>query len=285
MDLIHLKSKSPTCSTNSAGVIMNNQKKDEKSVLSNKAVLNDVLKHLLFLKTRDQYLSELHQTVKEILETGKSFEQLSESDQIFLQEVHSEYQEDLRLKEVYDLITIISELERNDFEKHYIESYRRYLIRQPSDVDLQRLKFMATRYYRYRNEPDGLNLNSMHFFFDETQRRKQKALVNLEKEENQKIGKKLREMLAHRAAKESEEELQRTCDGIITLAANMSKIRNSKIYSAIYNDPRFTSEQQRFEVFMRVLDGLANYRDAELRYKFLYELEIEDYKKNLIDFN
>ena len=231
--------------------------------------------------------AELHAFVDFLLETSRrtelqnqvidalededfNFEMLSEAQQILVKEALKPYREHLKQQLLFDELSTLPKL--TEYEAKFIELFQSYQNQELGNSELNILKTMCTRYYRFKSQQ--LQLKDLELYLSQIQKKDAREKRKAENHRKFELG---GAVLA--AFKELGIDIsQDTPEQIKNRIQNTKKFHDDVIKSKIYQEVKSYKNGyfERNKLFHQVLEGLNTWKkEGEL-------LSVIEIKKALV---
>ena len=231
--------------------------------------------------------AELHAFVDFLLETSRrtelqnqvidalededfNFEMLSEAQQILVKEALKPYREHLKQQLLFDELSTLPKL--TEYEAKFIELFQSYQNQELGNSELNILKTMCTRYYRFKSQQ--LQLKDLELYLSQIQKKDAREKRKAENRRKFELG---GAVLA--AFKELGIDIsQDTPEQIKNRIQNTKKFHDDVIKSKIYQEVKSYKNGyfERNKLFHQVLEGLNTWKkEGEL-------LSVIEIKKALV---
>ena len=220
--------------------------------------------------------AELHAFVDFLLETSRrtelqnqvidalededfNFEMLSEAQQILVKEALKPYREHLKQQLLFDELSTLPKL--TEYEAKFIELFQSYQNQELGNSELNILKTMCTRYYRFKSQQ--LQLKDLELYLSQIQKKDDGKKRKAENQRKFELGGAVLTAFKKLNIDISNDTPQQITNRIV----NTTKLHNEVRKSLIFKDVK-TYKNEYFEankLFIQVLEGLHTWKkDGEL---------------------
>ncbi len=239
------------------------KKRGRPAQLLQVAELHDFVEFLLEKDPR----SELQNQVIDALQAEEfNFDMLSEAQQILVKEALKPYREHLKLKLLFEELNVLAK--KTEYEAKFIELYQEYQKNELAISELNILKTMCTRYYRFKAQQ--LELKDLELYLGQI---KKKDAGKKRKAENQRKFELGGAVLA--AFKDLGMDIsESTPEQIRNRIKNVTKFHNDVLKSKVYQEVKNYKNEyfERNKLFIDVLEGLHTWKKEGMT---LTQIEIE----------
>lgn len=212
--------------------------------------------------------SELQNQVIDALQAEEfNFDMLSEAQQILVKEALKPYREHLKLKLLFEELNVLAK--KTEYEAKFIELYQEYQKNELAISELNILKTMCTRYYRFKAQQ--LELKDLELYLGQI---KKKDAGKKRKAENQRkfeLGGAVIAAFKKLNIDISNETPQQITNRITNTKKFNDDVRKSVIYQNVLKHKKEYFEANK--LFMQVLEALATHQYEDQK---LFEYEIDN---------
>ena len=220
--------------------------------------------------------AELHAFVDFLLETSRrtelqnqvidalededfNFEMLSEAQQILVKEALKPYREHLKQQLLFDELSTLPKL--TEYEAKFIELFQSYQNQELGNSELNILKTMCTRYYRFKSQQ--LQLKDLELYLSQIQKKDDGKKRKAENQRKFELGGAVLTAFKKLNIDISNDTPQQIANRIANTAKFHNEVRKSLIFKDVkeYKKEYFEANK----LFIQVLEGLHTWKkDGEL---------------------
>lgn len=217
-----------------------------------------------FLLEKDPRTELQNQIIDVLKAEDFNFEMLSEAQQILVKEALKPYREHLKLKLLFDELSVL--LKPSEYEAKFIKLFQSYQNEKLGASELNILKTMCTRYYRFKAQQ--LELKDLELYLSQIQKKENNKNRKIADTQKYQLGGAVLKAF-QQLNKEIPEDKSKVTNSIVNNANFWKKVSKTKIYSAI--STKESSYFEDIELFIKVIEGLTTYKYEGQK---LFEYEI-----------
>lgn len=222
-----------------------------------------------YLLEKDPRTDLQNQVIDALQAEDFNFEMLSESHQILVKEALKPFREHLKLKLLFDELSILPKL--TEYEATFIALFKSYQNKELGTSELNILKTMCTRYLNFKAQK--LEYGDLELYLSQIQKKEAGKKRKAENQRKFELGGAVLAAFKKMNRKIPDDISQVT--NLITCNDNFwKKISQTDIYQAVCKHE--DSYSKRVELLIKVLEGLATYKYKDQK---LFEYEIEKQKR------
>ncbi|HFF8235878.1 hypothetical protein V6373_18105 [Acinetobacter baumannii] len=212
-----------------------------------------------YLLEKDPRTDLQNQVIDALQAEDFNFEMLSEAQQILVKEALKPYREHIKLKTLFDELSILPQ--PTEYEAKFIELYQAYQSNELSLSELNILKTMCTRYYRFKAQQ--LQMTDLELYLSQIQKKDEGKKRKAENQRKFELGGAVLAAFKKLNIDISNETPQQITNRIVNTSNFHNKVRKSLIFKDVKDYKKEYFEANK--LFIQVLEGLHIWKkDGEL---------------------
>lgn len=207
-----------------------------------------------YLLEKDPRTDLQNQVIDALQAEDFNFEMLSEAQQILVKEALKPYREHLKLKLLFDELSILAK--PTEYETKFIELYQAYQSNELSLSELNILKTMCTRYYRFKAQQ--LQMTDLELYLSQIQKKDEGKKRKAENQRKFELGGAVLAAFKKLNIDISNETPQQITNRIVNTSNFHNKVRKSLIFKDVKDYKKEYFEANK--LFIQVLEGLHTWK-------------------------
>lgn len=225
-----------------------------------------------YLLEKDPRTDLQNQVIDALQDEDFNFEMLSEAQQILVKEALKPYREHLKLKLLFDELSILAK--PTEYEAKFIELYQEYQNNQLSLNELNILKTMCIRYYRFKAQQ--LQMTDLELYLSQIQKKDEGKKRKAENQRKFEVGGGV--LSAYKVKNDETLDTEKFIKKVNTDRYLAGKVRQSKIFKKVWASDLAVPEK--YELLFEVLNQLTIYGNKGGKVTFL-DFAIEQAQEKL----